>query len=227
MTNSIKIACAECDIPRDERICAIEDGLAPDFCPTVLHTDAIEKAQETLREPATREFARLASVQEGSGYCDREKKQPWACKPRIQEVCEFARRMGYKKLGLAFCIGMQAEAKALNEILKTQGFDVVSVMCKAGRIPKETIGVEDAEKIRPGGPEMMCNSVAQAEIMNAQETDLNLVLGLCVGHDALFMKHSKAYCTVVAVKDRVTGHNPLAALYTSQSYYARLRKRGF
>jgi len=30
--------------------------------------------------------------------------------------------------------------------------------------------------------------------------------------------------TVFAVKDRVTGHNPMAALDTSRSYYQRLMK---
>jgi len=30
---------------------------------------------------------------------------------------------------------------------------------------------------------------------------------------------------VLAVKDRVLGHNPLAALYTSGTYYNRLRNK--
>lgn len=45
------------------------------------------------------------------------------------------------------------------------------------------------------------------------------MLGLCVGHDTLFMKYAKAPMTVLAVKDRVTGHNPLAAVYLAQGYY--------
>ena len=69
----------------------------------------------------------------------------------------------------------------------------------------------------------MCNPLLQAEILNHEETELNIVLGLCVGHDALFLKKAKAFCTVLAAKDRVTGHNPLAALYTLHSYYQKLK----
>ena len=72
----------------------------------------------------------------------------------------------------------------------------------------------------------MCNPVAQARLLNASATGLNVVLGVCVGHDALFFQHSDAPCTVLAVKDRVTGHNPLAAVYTMESYYARLGDSG-
>ena len=65
--------------------------------------------------------------------------------------------------------------------------------------------------------------LAQAKVLAAAETELNILLGLCVGHDTLFLQHSEAPCTVLAVKDRVTGHNPLAAVYTSGVYYDRLR----
>ena len=58
-------------------------------------------------------------------------------------------------------------------------------------------------------------------------TDLNVLVGLCVGHDALFFKYAEAFTTVLAVKDRVTGHNPLAALYPWHIYYRFLRRPGF
>lgn len=48
---------------------------------------------------------------------------------------------------------------------------------------------------------------------------MNIVMGLCVGHDSLFYKYSDAIVTTLVTKDRVTGHNPAAALYTSNSYY--------
>lgn len=46
----------------------------------------------------------------------------------------------------------------------------------------------------------------------------------CVGHDSLFFMHSKVPATVLVAKDRVLGHNPVACLYTSHSYYRRLSK---
>ena len=107
---------------------------------------------------------------------------------------------------------------------KGEGFEVVSAGCKAGCVPKEEIGVKDNEKIYIGSHETMCNPVFQAMLVNESETDFNVLLGLCVGHDSLFFKYAEAPTTVLAVKDRVTGHNPLAALYTSGNYYAWLKE---
>jgi uncharacterized metal-binding protein len=45
-----------------------------------------------------------------------------------------------------------------------------------------------------------------------------------VAHDSLFFKHAEAPTTVLAVKDRVTGHNPLAAIYLSDSYYRKIKQ---
>ena len=69
----------------------------------------------------------------------------------------------------------------------------------------------------------MCNPILQAMVLNDGKTDLNVLLGLCVGHDSLFFKYAEAPCTVLAVKDRLLGHNPLAAIYTSDSYYRSLK----
>ena len=71
----------------------------------------------------------------------------------------------------------------------------------------------------------MCNPILQAKLLNEAKTDLNLVVGLCVGHDSLFYKYSEALTTTVVTKDRVLGHNPAAALYTAESYYKRLMEK--
>ena len=68
----------------------------------------------------------------------------------------------------------------------------------------------------------MCNNIAQAKILNRVKTDLNVLMGLCLGHDALFLKHSKAPVTVLAVKDRVLAHNPLGAIYADHYYERKL-----
>ena len=67
----------------------------------------------------------------------------------------------------------------------------------------------------------MCNPILQARLLNEAKTDLNVVIGLCVGHDSLFYKYSEAYVTTLVTKDRVTGNNPAAVLYTSGSYYKK------
>ena len=135
--------------------------------------------------------------------------------------------MGYKKLGITFGSGLHSEAFYLTQILEAQGFEVVSVACKAGGTPKEQIGIKEEEKIRIGEFEPMCSPIAQATILNEEKTDFNILLGLCVGHDSLFLKYSAVYCTVLVAKDLVLSHNPCAALYTASSYYARMLRKGF
>ena len=187
--------------------------------------DTIFSALEAYQDPKIREFARQASIQEAEGYGERDQhpyvKKP--IKPRVQETWEFAQRMGYRKVGLAFCAGLAAEARMVADLFSAQGLEVVSVVCKVGAVPKESLGLTNEEKVRPGGQESMCNPISQAHLLNRAGTELNILLGLCVGHDALFTQHADAPCTVLAVKDRVTGHNPLAAIYTLGSYYERLK----
>jgi uncharacterized metal-binding protein len=191
-------------------------------CVTLVRKDLVEQARG-LYAGRDLELARAASVQEGSGYETRGGASD-PCKTRIQETWEYAARIGARRIGLAYCVGLRREASMVADILAERGLEVVSVICKAGSVPKEEIGLDDAEKIRPGTRETMCNPILQARVLNDAGTDLNVVIGLCVGHDALFLRHAQAPCTVLAVKDRVTGHNPLAALYTSHSYHARLRR---
>ena len=133
---------------------------------------------------------------------------------RVEEVMRFAEEMGWSHIGIAFCIGLAEEAKVLAEVLKPQ-FRVTAACCKTGGIEKEELSLL---KIIPERTEAMCNPVAQAIRMNEAGTDLNLIVGLCVGHDIIFTKNSRAPVTTLIVKDRVLAHNPVGAL---QSGYWR------
>lgn len=137
-------------------------------------------------------------------------------KTRIEELILYAKRMGYEDIGLAFCIGMEEEAEKINDIL-SRDFDVHSVCCKVCGIDKSDFDLKYLHD--DSGTEAMCNPIGQAEILNEENTDLNIILGLCVGHDALFTKHSDAPVTTLAVKDRVLTHNPLGAIYSK--YYRK------
>lgn len=226
MKKKIKVQCAECQYPAPERICTTPDGKASKNCPTVGMKTLVQKAKKEHQANPVAEFARKASIQEGECYSEREKR-PYVMhpvKPRFLEIVEFAQKMKYKKLGLVFCLGLAKEAVIVNQLLKNHGFEVISVACKAGGVPKEEIGIKEEEKIFIGGHESMCNPILQAMVVNDAKTDFNVLLGLCVGHDSLFFKYADAPTTVLAVKDRVTGHNPLAALYISGNYYAWLNK---
>jgi uncharacterized metal-binding protein len=138
-------------------------------------------------------------------------------KTRLEELMIFAERMGYEHLGIAFCIGFAEEAKVLSDVLRRR-FRVCSVCCKVTGLDKKTYG---GSYIRDSDFEASCNPIAQAEILNREGTDLNILLGLCIGHDILFTQSSEAPVTTLVVKDRVLGHNPVAALY-SRYYRNRL-----
>ena len=131
----------------------------------------------------------------------------------------FIKQMGFQKVGIASCLGLVEEARTFAKILKHNGIDYVSVICKVGGQDKSEMGIAEEDKICRGGPETMCNPVLQARILNRAHTDLNILIGLCVGHDALFTRHSDAPVTTLVAKDRATGNNPVAAIYCADSYF--------
>lgn len=199
--------CAEC------KVFACRSGhvaLAPENCP--MRDGDVTNARSSLAEPDMRRMARESALVEAEGYCR------WT---RVEETMEFARRMGYRKLGLAFCVGLREEANVLLHVLEANGFEVASVACKSGAIPKEDLDIADCQKVRPGSFEAICNPIGQAAVLNRDATDFNIVFGLCVGHDTLFIKHSDAPVTCLVAKDRVTAHNPIGPLYGSRGYFRR------
>lgn len=209
----MELKCPICRV----QACCVEPGEKPYpvFCPMSQEEETLFAARDGYAEAATQALALAAARTEAAGYCK---------ETRLQEVMGFARRLGTNRLGIAHCVGLIHEAHLLQEILEANQFEVLSVCCKVGSIPKEEIGLEETEKIRPGQYEALCNPVGQARLLNKAGTGLNIALGLCVGHDSLFFQHSHAPVTVLVAKDRVTGHNPVAAIYTSHSYYRRLRE---
>ena len=181
--------------------------------PTKVDPDGINDAAGKYDDAEVRRISQVSAVVEAAGYCK------WT---RVQEICEFAKRMGFKKIGIATCISFVDHAKVLSGILESHGFEVASVACKHGAIPKEELGIKDEEKIRPGNYEAICNPVGQAELLKRAGCEFNVVLGLCVGHDSLFFKHAQGLTTVLVAKDRVLAHNPIGALNLADTYYSQL-----
>jgi len=188
---------------------------APKFCPSLSRKGLIDKAKEKLRDPENQKMAQdVARTWKDYGKLT-----------RIEETVLYARLRGYKKLGLAFCIGLSGEAELLTNLFLNEGFEVVSVCCMCGALSSDDVALPDEDKIVPGSRQPMCNPIGQAAVLDAEGCELNILLGLCVGDDTLFIKHSEAPVTVLAVKDRVLAHNPLGALYTSRHIYTRLNTR--
>jgi uncharacterized metal-binding protein len=128
---------------------------------------------------------------------------------RLGEIILFGKELGYQKIGLAFCIGLSKEAKVIENIL-SKHFEVISVCCKVCGIDKKYFGLP---QVSPENYEVMCNPAGQAQLLNIAETQLNILCGLCVGHDAIFSKASDAPVTTLIAKDRILAHNPAAAVY--------------
>ncbi len=173
------------------------------ICYTQPHDCSGGVAEEVIEryEGQDREFSALATAIESEGYMKLT---------RLEETIIFARRMGFKRLGVAFCVGFSDEAGLLEDVLKWE-FDVYSVCCKIGGISKDRLNMK---KLHGNDHESMCNPILQAEMLNRAGTDMNIILGLCVGHDMLFTKHSEAPVTTLVAKDRVLAHNPVGALYS-------------
>ncbi len=212
MADSIRRSCIDCAVT----LCDAHDPHKefPAFCISRQMTEA--QRNSSLREYFTNEedkrIVQTAAVVEAEGY------RKW---PRVQETIEFAKRMGYHKIGIATCVALIRESRTLAKMLRANGFEVYGVGCKAGEVPKTELGIHP--KHHGPGP-MACNPVLQAQLLAEEGTEFNIVMGLCVGHDSLFYKHSQAPATTLVVKDRVLMHNPVMPLYHADGYYANLTK---
>lgn len=175
----IRINCVSCN----ESACTGSPNKSLESCPRNRAKEALNNA-ETVRRNDT-------DVLKIAGVADAIESEGYGIWTRVQELIEFSKRMGMKRLGIAFCTGLRKETESLYQILEKNDFDVSSVCCKVS-----------------GG----CNPVGQAMVLNESQTELNIVMGLCMGHDILFQKFSEAPVTTLVVKDRVLCHNPCASL---------------
>lgn len=205
--------CAYC--PDTVRACRLGEGeeRGPGYCPSKVDAAGIAEAWESYTDPFTRQVAQTSARIESEGYCQ------WT---RAEEICRFAVQMGFRRVGIAMCISFVDLARVFSAILESHGLEVSSIACKNGGVAKEDIGLKDEEKIRPGGFEPMCNPISQAQLLNRAGTELNVIMGLCVGHDSLFIRHSEALVTTLVTKDRVLAHNPVGALHLADSYFSRV-----
>ena len=205
-SQEIKHSCVDCGTQN----CKFKDRTYPDFCPTLNLEDAdLQWALERYGEGRNQDIMVASAEVEFEGYCQ------WT---RVQEIMKFAHKIGAKKIGIANCIGLINEARTFARILRANGFEPYAIICKVAGKAKSSIGIpKQCEEIGAA----MCNPILQARLLNEAKTDLNVVIGLCVGHDSLFYKYSDAYVTTLVTKDRVTGNNPAAALYTAGSYYKK------
>ena len=192
--------------------CNNMDGKNPPFCLTT-HLDPALLEEVMLlytEDDWNQKVTQASATVEADFYCKAT---------RVEEIMEFARRIDAKRIGIATCLGLLNEARIAARIFRKAGFEVYGVACKVGSQLKTAVGIP--EYCSAVGANM-CNPILQAKLLNEAKTDLNVVVGLCVGHDSLFYKYSEALVTTLVTKDRVLAHNPVAALYQANAYYKRL-----
>lgn len=203
-----KKSCVDCGSMH----CSSQNSRYPDFCLSTeqYRPEVMEASLQCYEEELNHQMMIHAAEIEAEFYCRYN---------RVEETVEFAKRMGFKRIGIATCVGLMRESRNLSKILKSHGFEVFCVACKAGAVEKIKVGIDEScNKVGT----TMCNPIHQAKRLAAEKTDLNIVVGLCVGHDILFNKYSEAPVTTLIAKDRVLAHNPAGALYTLHSYNKKM-----
>lgn len=202
-----KRSCIDCGVGN----CDHMDKSYPPFCLTSnMNPSIMDVALKSYEEEENGKIMKISAQVEYENYCKMT---------RVEEMIEFCKKMEYKKLGIATCVGLLKEAGIFARILRKNGFEVLGICCKAGTVAKSSVGIEkQCEEIG----ENMCNPILQAKMLNSEKTDFNIVIGLCVGHDSLFYKYSEAPVSTLFTKDRVLAHNSVGAIYQSSAYYAKL-----
>lgn len=195
-----------------------DESLLPSFCPLKTSKSLIKEVKRKYKTKEIKNFYIQAALTEKEAYDEkeaREKGRTIPVRPRIREIVEFSKKIGAKKIGIAFCSGLSDEAARASSIIEKHGFEICSAVCCCGAVDKSELGVPPEYKIiNPEKFEAGCNPLLQAELLNKAKTDINIIIGLCVGHDMLFTMNSQAPVTTLIVKDRFTGHNPVISLYT-------------
>ncbi len=125
---------------------------------------------------------------------------------RLEEIRNYAKKAGIKRIGIAHCVSMPKEAAAVSQFL-SDDFEIYSVDCKCGKVTKQ-------EMLGREGNGVMCNPAGQADYLKEIDTELNISMGLCVGHDMIFSQKSSVAVTTLVVKDRVNNHNSMQAIRT-------------
>ena len=120
---------------------------------------------------------------------------------RVYEIIEYAKEAKINKIGIANCTTFIKEANLLEATLTYAGFIVEKVHCKYGKVP--------FIELVPGYKGISCNPAGQAKYLEDKGTELNIMMGLCLGHDMIFNAKSKAPVTPLLVKDRKLNHHTL------------------
>lgn len=125
---------------------------------------------------------------------------------RLEELVDFIKTMKFTRIGLAYCYGMEFQAIKVSNYFKDQRIMLSTVSCTAGGLAQNAINPNSKYT------GVSCNPLSQAAQLNAENIELTITMGLCLGHDILLNKQLNSYTTNLVVKDRVYANNPMAAI---------------
>lgn len=159
-------SCTDCGVLN----CARRSGSYPEFCPTAALTEEeINEVTDLYIKNRTNHKIAVASAEVEGGFYGKY--------TRVEEIIEFARKIGAKKIGIATCVGLIEESRIFARILKLNGFEVYGIGCKVGSVDKTDIGIDEQYTCVTG--KVMCNPIMQAKLLNKAKVDLNVVVGGC------------------------------------------------
>ena len=177
-----------------------KDLKIPGYCQANNYLEEIEKTKKEYAKPENNQIYDAACVVGAvkDGF-----------RPRVEEALHFSKQLNLTQIGFATCVAFKYEIEVLERLFTQEGFQVYCVSCQIGRVSAVDRDLPHLNEYVNAA----CNPIAQARILNSAGTELNFIVGLCLGHDILFTQHSKAPVSTLIVKDRMTGNNPSAALY--------------
>ncbi len=162
-----------------------------------------ERYDEAAVEEAYRDPSAQAIVQAAAALVDGGKAGTVS---RLREIIEFAQSMKYKKIGLAYCYGMERDAESVGAIFREHGMRLMGVACTVGGVAQDDVNQSSSTHT------VSCNPIGQAEQFNAEGADLVILMGICMGHDILLQRKLQCDVTTFVVKDRVFANDPLRIL---------------
>ena len=167
-----------------------------------------EKFESDYLQSEYREFENEQFVKAAADLVDNGKAGSLS---RLQEIIEFIKLMNYKKIGLAYCYGMEKDAKTLKDIFKDEGISLTTVSCTVGGMAQNIVNSSSCNL------NVSCNPLGQAKQLIAENVDFVILMGICLGHDIILQKNLNMDFTTFVVKDRVHNHRPLTAIQQYKS----------
>ena len=168
---------------------------APEQCAAKVHAEVLEQAREICRTEGThaRKIWEAFAPLIGTGG---------AQKSRVEHIVDFSRSLGVKRIGIASCLRYIKDASFLQGLFQKEGFQVPAVFCKVGGWQTKDIDIEKNTNW------IICNPIGQAMILNELGCEIEVTLGLCMGHEMIFNKYAEGYVTNLYVKEKISHERP-------------------